>query len=677
VLDFESNPTLDFTLNADDPSLPGSPDATHDVSVPVLFAPINGTPDADLLAGTPQADTINGLGGNDVIFAHGNDRLNGGTGNDNLVAGSGVTFLSGADGEDVYSLLGSATAATTTILDNAGIDTIEATQARSALVLDLSTGIGHVGQQQIVIEKPPAAAGLDVVFAQDVSGSAQNNVIVMQSLIGDIVTAIQSVNANARIGVGSFVDKPFFPFGVAAEGDYIYRTDAALTTNGASIAAAYDLFVSEFEGDEASGDTKEGQLEALQQIALRTAELGWSATDTTKVVILFSDAPFHQAGDVQAYFNTFGGPGLGDLPPHAEPNNNDTVFDLDEEYPAIQQVRELLLSQNIVPIFAVPNFGTGVPDQYQALVDLLGFGAVVPMLANSADVLSAIQSALSFATVGTTIENVTGTRFGDTITGNDADNHLIGRAGADTLNGGDGDDNLNGGPGDDIMTGGDGNDVYVVNSAGDQAIELANGGLDRIVTHLDYSLAGSEVENLTAAGDTDGLILTGSDAANRIVGGDGGDSIDGGIGDDTLKGGIGDDTLEGGIGADRLFGGEDDDVLTGGEGADLLTGGDGNDTFVYQSIADSAVGPAGRDQIVDFLIGSDKIDLEQIDAVQGGGDNAFNFIGTAAFQNGGDLRAVAAGNNTLVSGDIDGNGVADFQIVVRGSMTLSATDFVL
>jgi hypothetical protein len=30
-----------------------------------------------------------------------------------------------------------------------------------------------------------------------------------------------------------------------------------------------------------------------------------------------------------------------------------------------------------------------------------------------------------------------------------------------------------------------------------------------------------------------------------------------------------------------------------------------------------------------------------------------------------------------VSGDIDGNGVADFQIVVRGSMTLSATDFVL
>ena len=537
MLDFESNPTLDFTLNADDPSLPGSPDATLDVSIPVLFAPINGTPDADLLAGTPLADTINGLGGNDVIFAQGNDRLNGGTGNDNLVAGSGDTYLSGADGEDVYSLLGSATAALTTISDNVGIDTIEATHAASGLVLDLSTGIGHVGQQQIVIEKPPAAAGLDVVFAQDVSGSAQNNVIVMQSLIGDIVTAIQSVNAGARIGVGSFVDKPFFPFGVAAEGDYIYRTDAALTTDGASIAAAYDLFVSEFEGDEASGDSKEGQLEALQQIALRTAELGWSATDTTKVVILFSDAPFHQAGDVQAFFNTLGGPGLGDLPPHAEPNNNDTVFDLDEEYPAIQQVRELLFSQNIIPIFAVPDFGTGVPDQYQMLVDLFGFGAVVPMFANSSDVLSAIQAALSFATEGTVIENVTGTRFGDTITGNDADNRLLGNGGTDTLNGGDGDDTLNGGAGDDVMTGGAGNDTFVVNSAGDQVIELAGGGIDRIIAQLDYSLVGTEVENLSAAAGTDGLILTGNDAANKIVGRDGDDTLDGGTGNDTLNGG--------------------------------------------------------------------------------------------------------------------------------------------
>jgi Ca2+-binding RTX toxin-like protein len=677
ILDFESNPTLDFTLNADDPSLPGSPDGTFDVSIPVLFVPINGTPNDDLLTGSPLADTINGLGGNDVIFAQGDDRLNGGTGNDNLVAGADRTILSGASGEDVYSLLGSTTAALTTIADSLGIDTIEATHARSGLVLDLSTGTGHVGQQQIVIETHAATGGLELMFAQDVSGSAQNHVTVMQSLIADVIATVQSFDADARFGVGSFVDKPFFPFGVFSEGDYIYRTDAALTTGGAPIAAVYDLLASEYEGDEAGGDSLEGQLEALQQIALRTAEIGWSATDTTKVVVLFTDAPFHEGGDVQDYFDTLGGPGIGDLPPRAEPNNNDTVFDLDEEYPAIQQVRDLLFSQNIIPVFAVPDFGTGVPDQYQALVDLFGFGAVVPMFANSADVLSAIQSALDFATAGTTIENVTGTRFNDIITGNAADNRLIGAAGEDTLNGGDGDDTLNGGLGDDVMTGGAGNDTFVINSAGDQVIELAGGGIDRIITNVDTSLAGTEIENLTAAAGADGLILTGNDADNRIVGRDGADVIDGGIGNDILSGGLGIDTLTGGLGNDKLFGGEDGDFLTGGEGADILTGGDGNDAFIYQSVQDSTTAPAGRDRIDDFLIGSDKIDLEQIDAVLGGGDNAFNYVGTAAFQNAGDLRAVATGNNTVVSGDIDGNGVADFQIVVRGPLTLSATDFVL
>jgi Ca2+-binding RTX toxin-like protein len=227
------------------------------------------------------------------------------------------------------------------------------------------------------------------------------------------------------------------------------------------------------------------------------------------------------------------------------------------------------------------------------------------------------------------------------------------------------------------MTGGAGNDTFVVNSADDQVIELAGGGIDRIITHLDTSLVGTGVENLSAAGGTDGLILTGNDAANKIVGSGGADTIDGGIGNDILTGGLGIDTHTGGAGNDKLLGGEAGDFLTGGQGADILTGGNGNDMFIYESLSDSTVAPAGRDQIADFLIGSDRIDLEQIDAVLGDGDNAFNFVGAAAFQNAGDLRAVAAGNNTLVSGDIDGNGVADFQIVVRGTMTLSATDFVL
>jgi Ca2+-binding RTX toxin-like protein len=608
----------------------------------VTFAPINGTPADNVLFGTPLADTINGLAGNDTIFAAGNDRLNGGAGDDDLVAGAGTVLLSGGGGEDTYSLLGSATPATTTISDTIGIDMIDASQARAALMLDLSAGTGHVGQQQIVIDRPAPSAGLDVVFAQDVSGSIQADVVEIRSQIDSIVTAIQSFNANARIGVSSFVDKPFFPFGVAAEGDYIYRTDAALTADGSAIAAAYDVLISEFNGAEGGGDASEGQLEALQQIALRGAELGWSSTGTAKVVVLVTDSAFHQAPDVQAFFDAFFGPGsLGDPPPRAAPNNNDTVFDLDEEYPSIQQVRELLLAEHIIPVFAIPDLGTGVADQYQALVDLFGFGAVASLASGNSDVVGAVSEALGFAINGTMIENVIGTRFGDTIIGNDADNTLAGGGGNDTLDGGDGDDTLAGGRGDDIMTGGAGDDRFSANSLLDEVHELAGGGNDTVLTEVDFSLSGTELENILASSTAPGLILTGNDANNRIRGGDGGD------------------------------------VITGGTGADLLAGGDGDDTFVYTSVQDSTRDAGGWDRIADFLVGHDKIDLQLIDAVSGDSDDAFNFIGSGRFQHAGDLRVVAANNKTVISGDIDGDRVADFQIVLRAELSLSAADFML
>jgi Ca2+-binding RTX toxin-like protein len=218
---------------------------------------------------------------------------------------------------------------------------------------------------------------------------------------------------------------------------------------------------------------------------------------------------------------------------------------------------------------------------------------------------------------------------------------------------------LYGGLGDDDMTGGGGDDTYHVNSAGDQVHELADGGIDKIITSIDYSLDGSEVETLLAAADAPGLILTGNGLGNKITGGGGGD------------------TLSGGGDNDKIGGGGGDDLIAGGTGADLLTGGGGGDVFIYESLGDSTVASAGRDQIVDFLTGSDQIDLHLIDAVTGGGDTAFNFVGAGAFQNAGDLRAFASGANTMVAGDVDGDHVADFQILLKGSLGLSDTDFIL
>jgi Ca2+-binding RTX toxin-like protein len=61
----------------------------------------------------------------------------------------------------------------------------------------------------------------------------------------------------------------------------------------------------------------------------------------------------------------------------------------------------------------------------------------------------------------TNIEQVEGSRFGDTITGSGGPNVLLGNRGNDTVDGGDGDDHLDGGRGTDTLNGGGGSDTCV------------------------------------------------------------------------------------------------------------------------------------------------------------------------------------------------------------------------
>jgi VCBS repeat-containing protein len=120
----------------------------------------------------------------------------------------------------------------------------------------------------------------------------------------------------------------------------------------------------------------------------------------------------------------------------------------------------------------------------------------------------------------------------------------------------------------------------------------------------------------------------------------------------------------GGAGNDVITGSDGDDILTGWAGADSLTGGLGHDIFRYNLASDSAA--AAHDTIQDFTLG-DIIDLSRIDANPGqNGDQGFSLIGNAAFgHHVGELRYENAGvNNWTVQGDIDGDGVADFQISV-------------
>jgi hypothetical protein len=154
----------------------------------------------------------------------------------------------------------------------------------------------------------------------------------------------------------------------------------------------------------------------------------------------------------------------------------------------------------------------------------------------------------------------------------------------------------------------------------------------------------------------------------------------------TVFGGMGGDKISLGGGNDTADGGDSNDIITGGSGKDTLTGGDGDDIFDLNSKTESK--GANRDVITDFSVGNDlaggadddRIDLKSIDAKAGAGNQAFKFINTAKFHHkAGELhyKIDTVNNKTIVEGDIDGNGKADFQIELTGQLLLHKADFIL
>ncbi len=173
--------------------------------------------------------------------------------------------------------------------------------------------------------------------------------------------------------------------------------------------------------------------------------------------------------------------------------------------------------------------------------------------------------------------------------------------------------------------------------------------------------------------------FTGTRYADVIDGRGGNDTIFGMDGTDIIKGGDGNDTLTGDRGTDSLLGGAGRDRLTGGSEGDILRGGAGDnaaDQFIFLRVSDSGIAGTARDTIQDFVSGLDKINLDAIDAnVKKADDQAFKFAGTTAAAN--SIWIADSGTDLVVRGDINGDSVADFSILVTSIKELFSTDFVL
>ncbi len=113
-----------------------------------------------------------------------------------------------------------------------------------------------------------------------------------------------------------------------------------------------------------------------------------------------------------------------------------------------------------------------------------------------------------------------------------------------------------------------------------------------------------------------------------------------------------------------------------------MTGGSEADTFVFTANNQSTTVSTTRDIITDFVVGTDIIDLSGIDAISNvGGNQAFSFVGTAAFTALGQVRysyqVVSGVEYTVIETNSTGNLSADFSVALTGHLTPVAGAFVL
>jgi len=298
-------------------------------------------------------------------------------------------------------------------------------------------------------------------------------------------------------------------------------------------------------------------------------------------------------------------------------------------------------------------------------LDGTAFGAYISIAQSGSDTLITFASTDTVRLTGVSASTITSNSFIGvsvppagpvTVNGTSGADTLVGGSGNDFLYGFAGGDKLDGKGGADEMHGGAGADYYYVDNAGDKVIELAGEGNDTVLSTVTIGLSAA-VENLTLTG-TAAINGSGSSTANVIAGNDAGNQ------------------LSGYSGADQLFGKGGSDTLIGGAAADQLTGGAGRDVFLYSAMSDSTV--AAPDRILDFDAASDTIDLRRLDANTAlSGDQAFAWQSAFTGHAGEAVLAYDAGANvTTLTLDANGDGVADFKLLINGHV-LGDSGFIL
>lgn len=193
--------------------------------------------------------------------------------------------------------------------------------------------------------KPAKDYPLDVYYLMDISYTMESRVGDLKRQAEKIYKDLSAYTNNVRLGIGSFVEKPGFPYvDPIGHTSHAFRNHMPLTDD-------MKLFISTIDKIKfgSNYDNREAGLDGLMQAMTCREEIKWR-DNARRIIILSTDSPYHSAGD---------GKIVGAIKPHdMQCHLKDNMYTeaLTLDYPSVSQINKVATDENFKIIFAIaPN----------------------------------------------------------------------------------------------------------------------------------------------------------------------------------------------------------------------------------------------------------------------------------------------------------------------------------
>lgn len=463
---------------------------------------------ADAAQGSPSGALVLGWGGHDLIVGSlGADDLRGGTGDDTLRGGGGDDQLQGDSGDDVFD--GGDGNDTAVFLGGTGV-TVD-------LRIAGAQNTGHGWDSFISIENVTTAWGNDLLIG-DAGDNILNAAHGIDTMIGGAGNDTYTVTDPADVvielaGEGHDTVLAICDWTLGAHVEDLILTGARpLSGTGNDLA---NLIVGNGAANTLTGGAGDDTLVGGAGADWLIGGIGDDVYDADSAdVVIEHDGEGHDR--MRGYASLMLAPNIEELELLGDADADGTGNDLDNLMIGNSGANRLDGGGGADTLIGGAGDDVYVYDPLDTIIELPGEGEDELL----SDMTVTLQDGLEHLTLtGVGMKDGTGNAAANRIRGNDDDNILDGGGGADTL------------------IGGRGHDTYMVD-ADDLIIELADGGIDTVISASSYVLP-EHVENLTLLGSAYSAIGNAGD--NRLEGTDGANFLDGRGGSDTLVGGGGDD----------------------------------------------------------------------------------------------------------------------------------------